>query len=419
MKQLLEAVSQGDLKKVKSILAKIDSPVSNNIFALTYHFKKFSYGRHPEKSPLRLAIENNNSDIVEMLLQLKAKTTHLDEHNSTALHWAVRSNATACANIILKYQKNIDERDGFDSSALMLACYLGHEEIAILLMNNGANIFMTDKQHCSTLDLAVKHQCPRICQKALDIVFVAILNHKDIYACSNIIDIASQYAANSNHTKIILLFRRFHQNISKNTLINPDKLKTLRTQRNLIRMNLDEALSKKDILEFRRLLHSIKKTPSLHGTWLGFYQNRILDEVIRYRVNETLLMRAARAGKSKFVFFLIRYGASLDLTTKQGNTALHFACMEGHNKIAEYLVNQGADPYIKNADGYTALDIAEQRNKDHTLRPLQDVQSFFDKQNAPFLLCSPWKNNHQSVIENVEKNTSNERKNNEYARRFR
>jgi ankyrin repeat protein len=58
------------------------------------------------------------------------------------------------------------------------------------------------------------------------------------------------------------------------------------------------------------------------------------------------------------VLLLIDSGANLNLTARDGSTALHKAAAEGYTEIVRTLLHHGADMSIKNQDGSLPLTLA-------------------------------------------------------------
>jgi ankyrin repeat protein len=80
---------------------------------------------------------------------------------------------------------------------------------------------------------------------------------------------------------------------------------------------------------------------------------------------ETALHLAAGGGHLETVTVLVKKGASLDLQDREGETPLIRAVLQDKIETAAYLLGRGADPAKKNTDGKTALDIAkEHKNKE-------------------------------------------------------
>eukprot|EP00935_MAST-01C_sp_MAST-1C-sp1_P002065 g2065.t1 len=67
----------------------------------------------------------------------------------------------------------------------------------------------------------------------------------------------------------------------------------------------------------------------------------------------------AKEGSLNAVRHLVQAGASLNLTTEHGRTALHLACLNGRHKIVEYLcADPNVDLSIEDNEGLTAVHIA-------------------------------------------------------------
>lgn len=63
---------------------------------------------------------------------------------------------------------------------------------------------------------------------------------------------------------------------------------------------------------------------------------------------------------------------SLNDTSKNGETALHFAAQNGSAEICLLLIRQGADPFVRNCNGESALDLASLYGRDICVKVLLD-----------------------------------------------
>lgn len=59
---------------------------------------------------------------------------------------------------------------------------------------------------------------------------------------------------------------------------------------------------------------------------------------------------------------------SMDIRNSEGNTALHWACLNGHKHVVQYLMDKGASAAVVNTAGRTPVDEALSR----------DFQEIFD-----------------------------------------
>jgi len=86
----------------------------------------------------------------------------------------------------------------------------------------------------------------------------------------------------------------------------------------------------------------------------------------------SLLMNAAREGRSGDAALLLRSGADVNWTSESGNTALHKACAFGRDLVAALLLRHGASCAIVNEHGKTALDEAQSKGWQRCAALLQE-----------------------------------------------
>ena len=87
----------------------------------------------------------------------------------------------------------------------------------------------------------------------------------------------------------------------------------------------------------------------------------------------SLLMNAAREGRSGDAALLLRSGADVNWTSESGNTALHKACAFGRDVVAALLLRHGASCAIVNEHGKTALDEAQSNGWQRCAALLQEL----------------------------------------------
>jgi ankyrin repeat protein len=91
------------------------------------------------------------------------------------------------------------------------------------------------------------------------------------------------------------------------------------------------------------------------------------------------LHHAAGNGNIDFlkILFLYKRDLKLDMQNKQGNTALHLACIKGHLNVVVFLVVAGAGLHTLNKKGLNALDLAILNNQKVIAEWLKDQISYF------------------------------------------
>ncbi len=86
------------------------------------------------------------------------------------------------------------------------------------------------------------------------------------------------------------------------------------------------------------------------------------------------LMYAAAAGDLEMARLLLENGVPINAQTNVGTTALMFAVAEGHVEMVRFLVENGADVHIQNGHNYTALSLAEERGHQEVVDFLRSVE---------------------------------------------
>jgi ankyrin repeat protein len=109
--------------------------------------------------PIREAIRNNHLDCVQLLVH-HTKTVGVYENDtgflSTGLHDAVVSNSILIVNAMLCC--NLDTQNSpSDMTALLVACTMGHVNIALALIEGGANVRLPGINGFTPLIAAIKH----------------------------------------------------------------------------------------------------------------------------------------------------------------------------------------------------------------------------------------------------------------------
>eukprot|EP01087_Luapelamoeba_hula_P009173 TRINITY_DN2353_c0_g1_i1.p1 TRINITY_DN2353_c0_g1~~TRINITY_DN2353_c0_g1_i1.p1 ORF type:complete len:1007 (-),score=130.51 TRINITY_DN2353_c0_g1_i1:159-3179(-) len=83
---------------------------------------------------------------------------------------------------------------------------------------------------------------------------------------------------------------------------------------------------------------------------------------------------ACSAGKMHAVKWLLSKGASVNATTKKGDTGLHLAIQNKHIAVVRVLVEHSADPGIANVAGITPLQMALSQKNDEMIEILANAQ---------------------------------------------
>jgi ankyrin repeat protein len=85
----------------------------------------------------------------------------------------------------------------------------------------------------------------------------------------------------------------------------------------------------------------------------------------------TPLHEAALLGKTEMAEILLKRGADVRMTDKEGNTPLHW--VGRHVDIAKFLLDAGADPQAQSKEGSTPIDWARANGNTSTLKILTNA----------------------------------------------
>jgi ankyrin repeat protein len=81
-----------------------------------------------------------------------------------------------------------------------------------------------------------------------------------------------------------------------------------------------------------------------------------VDPNSKDKFGNTLLLIGAQNGNKAICKLALRFGAHINMTNINGNTALHYCSEYGYVELAEYFMSKGASTEILNLRGYKPLD---------------------------------------------------------------
>lgn len=140
MKQLFTAVSQGDKKKLESLLSSKYSPdVKNDTHSL-----------------MHAAAEYGQTQILDVLINKGANVNILDSNGATPLHYGVKHNRPNALRFLLERGASLAVKDSNGAAPLHWACQLGKLDCARVLVDKGADIEAKAKYETTALHLAAR-----------------------------------------------------------------------------------------------------------------------------------------------------------------------------------------------------------------------------------------------------------------------
>lgn len=125
------------------------------------------------KTPLFVAILKENSEMLDMMLNCKnIKVDIKDNINRTPFMWACHYGCEDSASKLIRFVKDINEKDAYGDSALMILVNWaydeeGFKEIFTLLLEHKANPNVKDAKQTPLLVLLTRRQSPDLVAKLL------------------------------------------------------------------------------------------------------------------------------------------------------------------------------------------------------------------------------------------------------------
>ncbi|XP_044287492.1 ankycorbin isoform X2 [Varanus komodoensis] len=171
--RLLQAVENGDVEKVASLLGKKGASATKHDSEGKTAFHLAASKGHGEclrimmthgvdvtaqdgtgHSALHLAAKNSHPDCVKRLLQSKCPPESTDSSGKTALHYAAVCGCLQVAKLLCEHKCPVNVKDADGHIPLLLAVQNGHTEVCKYLLEHGADINSRDKNGRTALMLA-------------------------------------------------------------------------------------------------------------------------------------------------------------------------------------------------------------------------------------------------------------------------
>ena len=247
------------------------------------------------------ACKQGNIEDVKRLLEQNVDVNAKDNYGQTALMLAEGEGHTEIVEILIDNGADVNAKDIYGKTALMWAAINGHTEIVEILIDNGADVNAKDNDGQTALMLAEGEGHTEAAKLLID-------NGADVNAKDDDGLTALMLAANRGHTEIVEI---------------------------LIDNGADVNAKDND--------------------------------------GQTALMLAEGEGHTEAAKLLIDNGADVNAKDDDGLTALMYAANRGYTETAEVLIDKGADVNVKSNKGNTALMIAAINGHTETVNLLREA----------------------------------------------
>ncbi|XP_063799255.1 ankyrin repeat and protein kinase domain-containing protein 1 isoform X2 [Pseudophryne corroboree] len=274
-------------------------------------------------------LENNNEDDISWV----------DENNFTLLHFAVAQGNLERVNHFLSLNANVNSRTISGYTPLILAVQRKLPDICACLIENGADVNITDEDKWSPLHFAAQGGDDRIARMLLDHGAHVDAKERDDWTP---LHLASQ---NGFENVVRVLFTRLADSNSQ----------------------------------------EIDGKTSLHvASYFGHYKivklliNQGADPNCKQKNHMTPLHIAADRSYYRVVQHLIQKGAHVNYSDKSLYTPLHMAAVKGNSLICKQLIKHNADVNVQTNQGWTALHLAVFKGHTDIIHLLKDSDAHLD-----------------------------------------
>ncbi|EHB05041.1 Ankycorbin [Heterocephalus glaber] len=202
--RLLQAVENGDVEKVASLLGKKGASATkqNSEGKTAFHLAAakgyveylrvmFTHGVDVTvqdttgHSALHLAAKNGHHECIRKLLQSKCPAEDIDSSGKTALHYAMAGGCLQAVQVLYEHKSPVNFKDLDGNIPLLLAVQNGHTEVCCFLLDHGADVNSRDKNGRTALMLACEignsNIVEALIKKGTDINLVDSLGHNALH----------------------------------------------------------------------------------------------------------------------------------------------------------------------------------------------------------------------------------------------
>jgi uncharacterized protein len=293
----------------------------------------------PRNKSLHELVISGDENRIKEIFKVDANIDELDSNGRTALHIATASKNNQIARLLLIQGADTNIQDKEGNTPLHLAINTENLEIIPDIISRGASIFIKDELGRTPFKLS----------SVKGLAYTkALISDSSIRSLDNNGKSILHFAAEEGEFEIIEYL------VSRNIDVN------IRDNKNLL--PIDYTLTDKTSLNHAKSAALLIKNKSFNAGNREFdYLYRILktdDLDFRFESNKTALHIAAESDHYGFMELFINQGANLELQDKPGNTPLHTAVVNNNLPIVKLLLNNGANIDARDFNNNTPLHLS-------------------------------------------------------------
>ncbi|MCK5683641.1 ankyrin repeat domain-containing protein [bacterium] len=289
------------------------------------------------KTVLYSAVVQNKIDFIRIFIEKGADPNIIDNNGVPMLHAAIDNGNVEILELLKKNYLNLDIiKDGnFKVTAIHHALLYKDIVIAKWLIRNGADFNIADKNKLYPLDYAIQFNLNKV---------ITFLNRMKAKRSNRSIGIAPYSLQQTN--------KNDNAPTADSIVMKSCKKGNVRVLKRLIKDGADiEALGP----DGKTLLHYAVYSGS--EDTIRLLLDSGLDIEIKSTNGETAFTEAVKKKKLNLSEFLLQNGAYIDSIDRKGLTPLHYAVLNKDSEMVELLLSYNADSTVKDKNNKTVIDI--------------------------------------------------------------
>ncbi|XP_044762829.1 uncharacterized protein LOC123319871 [Coccinella septempunctata] len=329
-------------------------------------------------TPLHIVSETNHERMVEFLLSHGADVNVSDNKNRLPIELAVAEGRITSVKLFLEKNKSFLNRRGNQNFSLLhIATDYGHKEIVRFLLDQGADMHLTNDKGSKAIHIAAR-------EGFTDIIDVFLEKGMDLDVRGAANQSMLHYAASTGRLEVVKYL--LERGCDINT-VNEDGISALHVATNQGHKEVVEYLLNNGAIynsiagfdtdhEVKTMLSSVGKLFSLIKDGDIKEIEEIIKEGVPLNCSDTnkgsVLHYAVYKGRSDVVELLLRNKVSTNAKHKNGWTPLHYAAKYSNDRIVFLLLWHGAKYNAQADNGKTPLDFAEKTSIRNLLQLIND-----------------------------------------------
>ncbi|XP_046567700.1 uncharacterized protein LOC124276088 [Haliotis rubra] len=327
----------------------------------------------------------NHAEGCQVLLKY-VDVNSTSKRGNTALHYAASSDNLELLSLLLNQDEiDVDVLNKKGETALAMALYCKHEQVAETLIKAGANTLLKDKYGRTSFLIAALVGSVSILELSLK------TDHRCINHCDAFGNTALHLAAIKGQTEVIKLLLKEGLDIQKGNMDRMTPLHIAATNGRysvvdpLLSIERNSATSRQDGKRFVRGvsvdLKDIHGMAPIHYAAMWGYEyvlGRLLQNKSEVNLmtekSETALHLATQGSHIETVQSLLRNKADPNLSDGTGRTPLHIAAEEGHLKIVKLFLREKVDTQKVDEDNKTARELAFENKHRSIVKEISKVR---------------------------------------------